>query len=189
MILAGVIRLSFDDRNLTIEQHISDFEKKWNFMRSTLSSGTFPDKNEKFGGYLKGISECDDAKAEFLLLTLPQFYNNLVENIRAKEGYNGDIVRSLSYISRLDNEIVRGEIHQEIAQKTQWYWQPIKNQQIRRVMTKPADIAKRLKDGQNEVMKRPSALQKNEEQTKENKKVDTTEVSDKNDEYISIHGN
>jgi hypothetical protein len=96
IIPARVIRLSFDDRNLTIEQHISDFEKKWNFMRSTLSSGTFPDKNQKFGGYLKGISECDDAKAEFVLLTLPQFYNNLVENIRAKGGYGyRDVVRSL----------------------------------------------------------------------------------------------
>jgi hypothetical protein len=88
MILAGVIRVSFDDRNLMIEQHISDFEKKWNFMHSTLSSSIFPDKNEKFGGYLKGISECDDAKAEFLLLTLSQFYNNHVEDIQAKEGYD-----------------------------------------------------------------------------------------------------
>jgi hypothetical protein len=30
MILSKVIRLSFDDRNLTIEQHILDSEKKWN---------------------------------------------------------------------------------------------------------------------------------------------------------------
>jgi hypothetical protein len=53
-------------------------------------------------------------------------------------------------------------------------------------MTKLADIAKRLNDRQDEVMKRPSALQKKREQTKEKKKVDTTEVSDKDDEYISI---
>jgi hypothetical protein len=38
-------------------------------------------------------------------------------------------------------------MHQETSQQTQWYWQPIKNLWIRRVMTKPADIAKRLKDG------------------------------------------
>jgi hypothetical protein len=64
-------------------------------MHSTLNSGEFPKHLNTFGRHLKGISESDMAKAEFLL-TLPPYYNTLVENLCTKERYNYDnIVRSL----------------------------------------------------------------------------------------------
>jgi hypothetical protein len=94
--LANIIRIIYDDRQNTIDEYITEYEKKWGFMRSTLNSGEFPKHLNTFGRHLKGISESDIAKAEFLLLTLPPYYNTLVENLCTKEKYNyGDIVRSL----------------------------------------------------------------------------------------------
>ena len=94
ILLARITRLVYDDGEANIESHIAEFEKRWDFMRSTLSTGTFAKKN--FGKALKMISEDDDAKAEFLLLTLPPFYNTLVENLRKNSTYMyGDIVRGL----------------------------------------------------------------------------------------------
>jgi hypothetical protein len=96
VVLADVIRYTYDDRQNNIEEHIAEYEKKWGFMRSTLNSGNFTENLQKFGYHLKGLSESDAAKAEFLLLSLPPYYNTLVENLRTKENYSyGDIVRSL----------------------------------------------------------------------------------------------
>ena len=51
---------------------------------------------QDFGEALTLLSKSDQAKAEFLLLTLPSFYNNLVENLRMKESYSyGDISRQI----------------------------------------------------------------------------------------------
>jgi hypothetical protein len=95
-VLANVIRITYDDQQNTINEHITEYEKKWGFMRSTLNSGEFPKHPKTFGRHLKGTSESDIAKAEFLLLTLLPYYNALVENLRRKEKYNyGDTVRSL----------------------------------------------------------------------------------------------
>lgn len=75
-------------------KNTEEFERKWDFMRATLSTGEFGKK--VFGTSLKAISEDDETKAEFLLLTLPKFYNTLVENLRTNQSYTyGDIVRQL----------------------------------------------------------------------------------------------
>jgi hypothetical protein len=95
-VLANVIRITYNGRQNTIDEHITEYEKQWGFMRSILNSGEFPKHLNTFGRHLKGISESDIAKAEFLLLTLPPYYNTLVKNLHTKEKYNyGDIVRSL----------------------------------------------------------------------------------------------
>jgi hypothetical protein len=95
-VLANVIRITYDDRQDTIDEHITKYKKKWGFMRSTLNSGKIPKHLNTFSQHLKGISESDIAKAEFLLLTLPPYYNTLVKNLCTKEKYNyGDIVGSL----------------------------------------------------------------------------------------------
>jgi hypothetical protein len=87
-VLANVIRTTYDDRQNTIDEHITEYEKKLGFMRSTLNSGEFPKHLNTFGRHLKGVSESDIAKAEFLLLTLPPYYNTLIGNLRTKEKYN-----------------------------------------------------------------------------------------------------
>jgi hypothetical protein len=115
-VLANVIRITYNDRQNTIDEHITEYEKQWGFMRSTLNSGKFPKHLNTFGRHLKGISESDIAKAEFLLLTLPPYYNTLVENLRTNEKYNyGNIVRSLKlYVpgrqkNKKDGKITKSE--------------------------------------------------------------------------------
>lgn len=95
VLLASITKLTYDDRSSTIEEHIAEFERKWDFTAATLSTGEFTKK--KFGNELKEIIEDDEAKAEFLLLTLPPLYNTLVENLRTNSTYTyGDIVRQLT---------------------------------------------------------------------------------------------
>ena len=65
-------------------------------MSATLSSTKFDTKTEEAGKILRDLSTCDDLKAEFLLLSLPSYYNNLVENIRTKDFTYGDVVRQLN---------------------------------------------------------------------------------------------
>ena len=90
-VLANIMRFTYDDRNSTIEEHVTEFDKRWNFMKGTLA-GSFIDKVKEFGDALSLLAKADPAKAEFLLISLPPFYNNLVENLRTKEGYTyGDI--------------------------------------------------------------------------------------------------
>lgn len=51
---------------------------------------------KNFGKALREIIKDDEAKAEFLLLTLPPFYNTLVENLQTNATYTyGNIVRQL----------------------------------------------------------------------------------------------
>jgi hypothetical protein len=58
-----------------------------------LTNSDFPDKAKEFGKHLKGLSETEAAKTEFLLLSLPPFYSATVENLRTNAGYSySDIV-------------------------------------------------------------------------------------------------
>jgi len=64
-------------------------------MKATLAGG-FNDKIKGFGEALTLLAKSGQAKAEFLLISLPPFYNNLVGNLRTKEGYSyGDISRQV----------------------------------------------------------------------------------------------
>ena len=96
VVIRGVLRSTFDDRKQTIEEHVEDFERKWGFMESTLTAKIGDDDKKKslkeFADSLRQIAQNDRAKAELLLLTLPPFYSNLVENLRSKDDYTyGDI--------------------------------------------------------------------------------------------------
>ena len=68
----------------TIDEHMAELGRRWNFMKGTLAGG-FPNKVKDFGEVLTSLAKSDQAKTEFLL---PPFYNNLVENLRTKEGYS-----------------------------------------------------------------------------------------------------
>jgi len=64
-------------------------------MKGMLTGG-FSDKVKNFGEALTLLAKSDQAKVEFLLISLLPFYNNLVENLRTKEGYSyGDISRQV----------------------------------------------------------------------------------------------
>ena len=94
-LLINIIKTSYNNRTQTIEEHISDFDKKWSFMRSTLGGGELDDLRE-FGKILVDLSKNDQAKGTFLLATLPAYYNSLVKNIQLKSGLPyGDITTHL----------------------------------------------------------------------------------------------
>ena len=94
-VLSNITRLIFDDRKTTIDEHIAEYEKRWNFMRSTLN-GDFDADIKEFGEALKKLATCDRAKAELLLISLPLFHSNLVENLCSKtEDTYGDISRQV----------------------------------------------------------------------------------------------
>ena len=95
-IIHGVFRMTYDDRTTAINDHITEYDKRWAYMRSTVTAMVAAKPENKFYKCTKGYSENDEAKAEFLLLTLPPFYSGLVENLKVKTDYTyGDIVRNL----------------------------------------------------------------------------------------------
>ena len=94
--LTSVIRLSYDDQNTSVEEHIAEYERKWNIMLSTVAGGHFPTESKGFGEAIAALSKCDQAKTEFLLKTFPPFYSILVAGIRNTEGYTyGDVCRRI----------------------------------------------------------------------------------------------
>jgi hypothetical protein len=96
-VLANVIKYTYDDRAMTIEEHITGYERRWDFMKATLGNSDFPDKAKEFGKHLKGLSGTESAKTEFRLLILPPFYSATIENLRTNAGYSyGDIVNQLN---------------------------------------------------------------------------------------------
>ena len=98
IIVKRVFQFPFDDRTTTIGDHITEFDKRWGFMKSTVNAMMITEANKE-NKFYKGIQLCgesDEAKAEFLLLTMPPFYSQLVQNLRVKTGYTyGDITRGL----------------------------------------------------------------------------------------------
>jgi len=93
--LGAVARFTFDDRTTTIDEHVVEFDRRWSFMKATLA-GVFSDKLKDFGEALTLLAKSGQAKAEFLLISLPPFYNSLVENLHTKEGYSyGGISRQV----------------------------------------------------------------------------------------------
>jgi hypothetical protein len=95
-VLANIIKYISDDRATIIEEHITEYESLWNFMKVRFRNSDFPDKAIEFGKYLKGLSKTEAAKTVFLLLSLPQFYSATVENLLTNAGYlYGDIINQL----------------------------------------------------------------------------------------------
>ena len=94
-LLIGVIKFTYDDRAHSIEEHITEFDKKWSYMRSMLK-GAVPDNLKDLGKILTHLSKSDQAKSTFLLATLPPYYNQLIENIQMRTGMTyGDTITHL----------------------------------------------------------------------------------------------
>jgi hypothetical protein len=104
-LLVSLTKFSFDDRIFTINDHIFEYEQRWNIMWSIIVSSPHSSTNNGITIALRAIARCDEAKGEFLLQSLPSFYSNTVENIKSKEKYAyGDVVVKLrEYIPARQN--------------------------------------------------------------------------------------
>ena len=93
-LLSSILDIPYDDRKTTIDEHITKYERTWNTFVGIISRyDTTGD--DGFGEALKLLAKSGKAKAEFLLRSLPSFYSNTVENIRAKDYTYDDVVRKL----------------------------------------------------------------------------------------------
>jgi len=92
--LLNSLFLTYDDQRHTIEEHITQYERRWNTCRGMISQADLTN-DDGFGQGLKAISRSDQARTEFLLKSLPPFYSNTVENIRAKNHEYNDVVKKL----------------------------------------------------------------------------------------------
>ena len=73
-LLSGVIKLQFDNRTATIDEHI-EFQIKLGRLRWTVAGAT--DTTQAAGAYAV-LTRCDSAKAQILLGTLRDYYKMVV---------------------------------------------------------------------------------------------------------------
>jgi hypothetical protein len=94
MLLCSISKLTYNDPGSTIETHISEYERRWNYFSTILATSESSKDDNGFGVALQYQIRSSD-----LLQTTPSFYSNTVENIRSKEGYNyGDARKIILYI-------------------------------------------------------------------------------------------
>jgi len=93
-LMKSVTRLSFDDRKVNIQDHITDYGMAWNAFVAIMARLDLKN-DDGFGEGLKCIAKSEKAKVEFLLDSLPAFYSNTVENIKSKEENYNDVIRKL----------------------------------------------------------------------------------------------
>jgi hypothetical protein len=88
----SVSNLRFDDRNMTIDKHLTEFEKRWSRLTATTQSAT---DTTIAAGILRLLSQYEEMKIIFLLGTLPPFYNIIIDNITTKGivTYNDTTIR------------------------------------------------------------------------------------------------
>ena len=87
VIFSSITKLTFDNRKNSMDNHLAEFDQKWNFMKASVANGKSTDKDEiECDKILERLSNCNRAKAELLQLSLPPFYSNLVENLRSMTG-------------------------------------------------------------------------------------------------------
>jgi hypothetical protein len=81
--------LTFDDRKIAVNEHVTNYESTWNTFFGIISRADLTN-DDGFGKGLKEFSKSDKAKAEFLLKSFPPYYSNTIENIRSKDNYGYD---------------------------------------------------------------------------------------------------
>ena len=81
-LIRKVVRMNFDDRAYTIDEHIGEFGRNWNFMRTIIHSGKFPYNMKEDGDWMKKMTKSDGFKGIILLSSLPPYYASLTENLR-----------------------------------------------------------------------------------------------------------
>jgi len=82
-LLLNITTLRYDDRTITMSDHINIFEKKWSTLRQSVASATAgPDT---LASAIKHFAHSDGWKATLLLGILPKIplYHNIIDNITA----------------------------------------------------------------------------------------------------------
>ena len=98
-LLDSITSIHFDDRKSSIEEHVVRFERAWNIFAGIIVRADLI-KDDGFGEGLQKFAKSDTAKTEYLLRSLPSFYANTIEKIRAKEYRYDDVSWKLrEYIS------------------------------------------------------------------------------------------
>jgi len=80
-LLSRVIKLQFDNRTATIDEHINEFQIRWGRLASTIAGAT--DTTQAAGAYAV-LTRCDSAKAQIPPGTLPDYYKMVVNNIASQ---------------------------------------------------------------------------------------------------------
>jgi len=93
-LMKSVTQMNFDDRKITIQEHIADFGRAWNTF-TAITAWLDLTKDDGFGNALQQLAKSEKTKVEFLLDSLPPFYSNTVENIKSKEESYDDTIRKL----------------------------------------------------------------------------------------------
>jgi hypothetical protein len=92
-ILASIVKLTYGNRSKLSMNILRASRKNGDYVRSTLTTGGFTKRNKDFSEGLQRISECNAPKTEYLLFTMPSFYNILVRNLHTNKIYSyGDII-------------------------------------------------------------------------------------------------
>jgi len=95
-LLDSLTNIAFDDRKATIEKHITHYEATWNrFVEVISRADLITAEDDGFRAGLQKFAKSDRAKVEFLLKSLPAYYSNTVQNIRAKNHGYDDVARKL----------------------------------------------------------------------------------------------
>jgi hypothetical protein len=94
--LLSSLSMRYDDRKQTIQEDILEYERAWNMFASVmLRIDLGSTQDDGFGQGLRFISRSNKAKAEYLVMSIPPFYANIVENICVKESKYDDVVHKL----------------------------------------------------------------------------------------------
>jgi len=93
-LMKSVTRMNFDNRKMTIQEHIADYGRAWNTF-TAITARLDLTKDDGFGSAPQQMAKSEKAKVEFLLDSLPPFYSNTVENIKSKEESYDDTIRKL----------------------------------------------------------------------------------------------
>ena len=95
--LRKVTKLVFTENNCKIEDHIKNFEERWDNMYFTATSD-LNEADKEFSEILGNLGECERAKKEFLLSTFPDVlkYNQMVQNLWSQPNLTyGDVIANL----------------------------------------------------------------------------------------------
>lgn len=72
----------FDDRSLTVDDHISDFNGRWSKLAATVGGET---DLKTAAGVFCALTKCDEAKAIILLASFPEYYKLTISSIAAQK--------------------------------------------------------------------------------------------------------
>jgi hypothetical protein len=81
-LFSEVMRQKYNDREMTVEEHIKEFSTKWSRLTAQVSGET---DISKAVGVLALFTKCDEMKAITLLESFPDYYKVVINNIATQQ--------------------------------------------------------------------------------------------------------